>query len=84
MHGSVDDLSFYDTLPYFPLTPSKGCLTTIEIWSDSTGKNIRSSQAKLINAFFSTGELRGFLVVININDKKEAVKIEDVLPFIKQ
>ncbi len=84
MHGSVDDLSFYDTLPYFPLTPSKGCLTTIEIWSDSTGKNIRSSQAKLINAFFSTGELRGFLVVININDKKEAVKIEDVLPFIEQ
>ncbi len=83
MHGSVDDLSFYDTLPYFPLTPSKGCLTTTEIWSDSTGKNIRSDQAKLMNAFFSTKQLKGFLIVIDIDDKKEAVTIGEVLPFIK-
>lgn len=83
MHGSVDDLSFYDTLPYAPLTPSKGCLTTTEIWSDSTGKNIRSDQAKLMNAFFSTGQLYGFLIVIDIDDKEEAVTIEDVLPFIE-
>ncbi len=83
MHGSVDDLSFYDTLPYAPLTPSKGCLTTTEIWSDSTGYNIKSNQAKLMNAFFSTGQLYGFLVVIDIDDKKEAVTIEDVLPFIE-
>jgi hypothetical protein len=83
MHGSVDDLSFYDTLSYSPLTPSKGCLTTTEIWSDSTGQNIKSNQAKLMNAFFSAGQLYGFLVVIDIDDKKEAVRIEDVLPFIK-
>ncbi len=83
MHGSVDDLSFYDTLPYFPLTPSKGCLTTTEIWSDSTGKNISSDQVKLMNAFFSTKQLKGFLIVIDIDNKKEAVTIEEVLPFIK-
>jgi len=83
MHGSVDDLSFYDNLPYFPLTPSKGCLTTIELWSEIDGKNIRSDQSKLMNAFFSTGELKGFLVVIDIDDKKEAVKLKDVLPFLE-
>jgi hypothetical protein len=82
MHGSVDDLSFYDKLPYAPLTPSKGCLTTTEVWSDSTGMNIRSDQAKLMNAFFSTGQIYGFLVVIDIDDKKEAVQINEVLPFI--
>lgn len=82
MHGSVDDLSFYDTLPYAPLTPSKGCLTTTEIWSDSTGQNIKSNQAKLMNAFFSTGQLYGFLVVIDIDDKKEAVTINEILPYI--
>ncbi len=60
MHGSVDDLSFYDSLSYAPMTPSKGCLTTTEIWSDSTGYNIKSDQAKLMNAFFSTGQLYGF------------------------
>ena len=83
MHGSVDDLSFYDNLPYAPLTPSKGCLTTTEIWSDSTGENIKSNQAKLMNAFFSTGQLYGFLVVIDIDDKKGPVTIEEILHYIK-
>lgn len=83
MHGSVDDLSFYDSLSYAPLTPSLGCLTTTEIWSESTGKNIRSDQSKLINAFFSTGQLYGFLVVINIDDKKEDVTMDEILPFIQ-
>ncbi len=82
MHGSVDDLSFYDTLSYAPLTPSKGCLTTTEIWDSTTGRNIRSDQAKLMNAFFSTKQVKGFLVVIDIDDKKESVKIEDVLAYL--
>ena len=84
MHGSVDDLSFYNKLPYAPLTPSKGCLTTTEIWSDSTGMNIRSDQAKLMNAFFSTGQIYGFLVVIDIDDKQTAVTIDEILPFIEE
>ncbi|MCF6271522.1 MAG: hypothetical protein L3J41_17575 [Melioribacteraceae bacterium] len=84
MHGSVDDLTFYDTLSYAPLTPSKGCLTTTETWSDSTGLNIKSDQAKLMNAFFSTGQIYGFLVVIDIDDKKEAVTIKEILPFIER
>ncbi len=83
MHGSVDDLSFYDKLPYAPLTPSKGCITATETWSEKTGKNIKSDQVKLINAFFSTRQLYGFLIVIDIDDKEEAVTIEDVLPFIE-
>ena len=82
MHGSVDDLNFYKDQPYFPLTPSKGCLTTTEIWSEETGKNIRSDQTKLMNAFFSTGELEGFLIVVNINDKENDVTIEEILPYL--
>ncbi len=82
MHGSVDDLSFYKGLPYFPLTPSKGCLTTTEIWSEDTGRNIKSDQARLMNAFFSTGELEGFLIVVDINDKQKDVTIDEILPFL--
>ncbi|MEN8193880.1 MAG: hypothetical protein ABFS12_13745 [Bacteroidota bacterium] len=82
MHGSVDDLNFYKDETYFPLTPSKGCLTSKEIWSEKTGKNIESDQTKLMNAFFSTGEIEGFLVVINIDDKEKDVSIEEILPFI--
>lgn len=83
MHGSVDDLSFYDSLSYAPLTPSKGCLTTTELWSETSGNNIKSDQAKLMNAFFSTKQLYGFLVVIDIDDKREPVTINEILPFIK-
>ncbi len=82
MHGSVDDLSFYKDLPYFPLTPSKGCLTTTEIWSEETGKNIKSDQTRLMNAFFSTGELEGFLVVVDIDDKESDVTIDEILPYL--
>ncbi len=82
MHGSVDDLSFYEGQAYYPLTPSKGCLTTKEIWSEVDGRNIESEQSKLMNAFFSTGNIKGFLVVVNIDDKEEDIKIEDILPYI--
>jgi len=82
MHGSVDDLNFYADEPYYPLTPSKGCLTTKEVWSEKTGKFIESDQVKLMNAFFSTGQLKGFLVVIDIDDKKEPVSIDEILPFL--
>lgn len=83
MHGSVDDLSFYDDEPFFPLTPTLGCLTTKEIWNED-GTNKKSDQSRLMNAFFSTGELDGFLVVIEIDDKKEPVTIEEILSFIQQ
>lgn len=82
MHGSVDDLNFYKNEPYSPLTPSKGCLTTKEVWSEKTGKSIESDQAKLMNAFFSTGQLKGFLVVLDIDDKKIPVSIDEILPFL--
>lgn len=83
MHGSVDDLAFYKDEPYYPLTPSKGCLTTKEIWSEETGRNIESDQTKLMNAFFSTGNLKGFLVVVDIDNKESDVTIDEILHLLK-
>lgn len=83
MHGSVDDLAFYKDEPYYPLTPSKGCLTTKETWSEKTGRNIKSDQTKLMNAFFSTGKLKGFLVVVDIDDKESEVTIDEILHLLK-
>lgn len=83
MHGSTDDLTFYENEPYYPLTPSKGCLTTTEIWDETSGKCIDSDQVKLMNAFYSTNQLKGFLVVVDIDDKQKPVTIEELLPVIK-
>lgn len=83
MHGSTDDISFFRDKIYYPLTPSKGCLTTKEIWSEETGRIIESDQVKLMNAFFSTGQLYGFLVVLNLDDSNKPVTIEELLPLIE-
>ncbi len=82
MHGSADDLSYYSNEPYYPLTPTRGCLSTKEIWDESTGKCLESDQVKLINAFLSTGNQKGFLVVLELDNKKSPVTLEEILPFV--
>jgi hypothetical protein len=81
MHGSVDDLDYYKDQPYYPLTPSRGCITAKEIWSETNGKCLESGQARLANAFFSTKNLKGFLVVIEIDNKNSSVVLDDILEY---
>ncbi|MBI9073568.1 MAG: hypothetical protein JEY94_18370 [Melioribacteraceae bacterium] len=78
MHGSTDNLEFYKNKPYYPLTPTMGCISAKEIWDLETGYCIESDQAKLLNAFYSTKQLKGFLVVVNIDDKKLPVTIKEI------
>lgn len=82
MHGAVDVLSFYKEQPYYPLTPTRGCIASTELWDENTGNNVKSDQAKLMNAFFSTGELDGFLVVLELDNKEKPVTIEEIKPYI--
>ena len=82
MHGSADDLKFFEKKPYYPLTPSLGCLTTKEIWNPKTGKAVESDQAKLMNAFFATNVLEGFLIVIEIDNQNKPVTIDEILPLL--
>ena len=83
MHGSADELNYFKDFPYFPFTPTRGCLSSIEIWDENTGYCIESDQAKLINSFFSTHQTKGFLIVVELDDKKENISISDILPFIQ-
>lgn len=82
-HGNADDPAFYNDKRFSPFTPTQGCLSSIEVWNDK-GRLIKSDQIKLMNAFFSTGELYGYLIVVDINDIKEPVTIEELLPVINQ
>lgn len=84
MHGSADDLEYFDQEIYYPLTPSKGCLTTQEIWNNQDGTLIESDQVKLMKAFFSTGKLDGFLFVIELDDKKKDISIEEIETFLNK
>jgi hypothetical protein len=83
MHGSTDETDYFQEKLYYPLTPTRGCLSSKEIWSKKTGKCLESDQSKLINALKSTGQKKGFLVVLEIDDQQKAVNLEELKSYIK-
>jgi hypothetical protein len=78
-HGTTIDPNFYSGKPYYPLTPTQGCLCTKEIWN---GKRLESDQQKLINGLLKAGGGNGYCVVIEIDDKHAPVTIKDLLPYL--
>ncbi len=79
-HGTTLDPNLYLNKPYYPLTPSQGCLCTKELWN---GKRLESDQQKVVNALLKAGGANGYCVVIELNDDQCAVTLKDILPFIK-
>lgn len=82
-HGTTVDPAYYSGLPYYPFTPTMGCLSTIEIWSPADGRRVKSDQQLLTDAITKAGGPAGYAIVINMNDEKKPVTLEDILPFLK-
>jgi hypothetical protein len=78
-HGTTIDPTFYSGKPYYPLTPTEGCLCTKEIWN---GRRIESDQQKLVNGLLKAGGANGYCVVIEIGDKDAPVTIKELLSFL--
>ena len=81
-HGTTVDPEYYKGKTYFPITPTQGCLCTKELWSASNGSRVYSDQQKLINAIQQASGPDGYCVVIELDDKRQPVNINEVLPFI--
>jgi hypothetical protein len=82
-HGSTVDPSYYKGQPYYPLTPTLGCLCTKELWNEETGARMHSDQQQLIDALQKAGGANGYYVVIELNDEQRAVDISEILPLLK-
>ena len=82
-HGTTVNPAYYLNQPYYPLTPTMGCLTSKEIWDEKTGRRIESDQQKIINTLIKAGGAEGYAIVINIDDKQAPVTLADILPFLK-
>jgi hypothetical protein len=78
-HGTTIEPKYYVGKPYYPLTPTQGCLCTKEIWN---GKRLESDQQKLVNGLLKAGGANGYCVVIEIDDKQAPVTIKDLLPYL--
>lgn len=78
-HGTTIDPNYYLGKPYYPLTPTQGCLCTKEIWN---GKRLESDQQKLVNGLLKAGGANGYCVVIELDNKHASVTIQDLLPYL--
>jgi hypothetical protein len=81
-HGSTLDSSFYKDKKYYPLLPTFGCMSAYEQWN-SDGSLIKSDQQKLIN-IIKKEKIQGLYYVIDLNDDKREVSIEDIKPIIAE
>lgn len=82
-HGSTIDPEYFSDKPFYPFSPTLGCLSAKEVWNINNGKLLESEQFKLANTY-SCGKLQGFLYVINIDDKHEPVTEQDVLGLLNE
>ena len=66
-HGTTIDPAFYSKQPYYPNTPSMGCLCSPEWWNDK-GERIYSAQMDWINAMKKLSLPPVYLIVAEIKD----------------
>lgn len=83
-HGTTIDPEYFKNKPWYPLTPTMGCLCAKEIWNVSNGKLLVSDQYNLMSAFISTAGNRGYLYVIDIDDQRKAVSRVEVEKFVRE
>ena len=83
-HGTTIDPEYFKDKPYYPLTPTEGCLCAKELWNNTTGHLLMSEQFNLVSAFQSTNGNKGLLYVINVDDQQSAVTREQVEQWVKK
>lgn len=77
-HGTTIDPEYFTDKPFYPLTPTMGCLCARENWNIFNGRFIESDQFALANAFISTPGDTGYLIVINIDNQEKAVSRDEI------
>ncbi len=64
-HGTTIDPAFYRNEPYYPHTPSLGCLCSPEQWNEQ-GERIKSSQQEWMQIYQSLQKKPMYLIVVEI------------------
>jgi len=83
-HGTALDPEYFKGKPFYPLTPSQGCLCAKELWNVTTGKLLMSEQFNLVSAFLSGVGNKGYLYVINLDNQQKAVSRLEVEALVKK
>lgn len=83
-HGTTIDPEYFKDKPYYPISPTLGCLCAKEIWNVTSGRLLVSEQFNLYSAFMSSPGNKGYLFVINIDDQQKAVSREEVEALVRK
>jgi hypothetical protein len=83
-HGTTIDPVYFKNKPYYPLTPTMGCLCAKELWNESNGRLLVSDQFNLVNTFTATPGSKGYLYVIDVDDQRKAVSRAEVERWVKE
>ena len=83
-HGTTLDPAYFFGKPFYPISPTMGCLCAREDWNIFTGKLNSSDQLKLVQAFLATAGDKGYLMVINLDDQQKPVGISEVENLVNQ
>lgn len=77
-HGTTIDPDYFRDKPYYPLTPTMGCLCAREIWNIFSGRINQSDQLQLANSMISSKGDDGWLIVVNIDNQHKPVSREEI------
>jgi hypothetical protein len=83
-HGTTINEEFYRGEPWYPYTPSAGCLCMREQWSPETGALVASDQLTFLNTFLQQSDGTGFLLVVELDDRQAPVSEEEVRSLIAE
>jgi hypothetical protein len=81
-HGTTIDPEYFKGYPFYPISPTLGCLCAKEIWNIFNGSLQESHQLQLANGLVQQKKQKGLLMVINIDNQNspvDASKIRDLL-----
>lgn len=77
-HGTTINPEYFSNQPYYPLTPTMGCLCAKELWNATNGRLLISEQLNLISTFSATPGSKGYLFVINLDNQEKAITRADI------
>jgi len=78
-HGTTIDPKYSAGKPWFPLSPSLGCLTALEMWGGKTGRRIFSDQKKLIDIIQKEKISQAYWMVVELDTYESLVKRADLI-----
>lgn len=82
-HGTTINPDFYLNTPFYPNTPSLGCLTASEIWSPQNGERLKSDQQAFISQLKKINKPAGYFILIEIDDQQMPVTEQEVLRLVQ-